>query len=260
MQTVIDASGISKSFGQGNSQVRALVGVDFSALKGEFVAIMGPSGSGKSTLLSILGGLDLPDEGEVDVNGQSLLGMTEAGRAVLRRRQIGFVFQTFNLVPIMTAAENVALPLLLDGKRRAEAHVRAREALEAVGLAARHSHRPGELSGGEQQRVAIARALVTRPAIVLADEPTGNLDSHNSLDVLRWLRTACDDRGQTIVLITHDPAAAAWADRVVFLRDGRVAGQVRVDGSTEEARTLTISHRYNELMTGGEADALAAHK
>lgn len=259
MQTVIDASGISKSFGHGNSQVRALVGVDFSALAGEFVAIMGPSGSGKSTLLSILGGLDLPDAGEVDINGQSLLGMTEADRAVLRRRQIGFVFQTFNLVPIMTAVENVALPLLLDGKRRVNAQARARQALDAVGLAQRHSHRPSELSGGEQQRVAIARALVARPAIVLADEPTGNLDSHSSNEVLLSLRDACDSQGQTIVLITHDPAAAAWADRVVFFRDGRVAGQVRVDGSTPEGRTVAVSRRYDELIIGGEDHARVAH-
>lgn len=252
---VIEAAGIRKTFGSGNARVVALDGVDFYAVQAEFVAIMGPSGSGKSTLLSILGGLDLPDEGEIRVDGQNVLRMNETERTVLRRRHIGFVFQSFNLVPVMTATENVALPLLLDGKGRNQAHARAREALEEVGLAERAAHRPGELSGGEQQRVAIARALVTRPTVVLADEPTGNLDLESGRGVLQTLRRACDEFGQTIVLITHDAAAAAWADRVVFLRDGHVAGAMRNDEGTDRSRTEAVLERYNHLMAGGDVDA-----
>lgn len=259
METVIKASGIRKSFGEVEAKVVALDGVDFHADRAEFVAIMGPSGSGKSTLLSILGGLDVPDEGDVEVNGQRLLDMNETKRSVLRRRHIGFVFQSFNLVPVMTAAENVALPLLLDGKRRSECYDRSRQALERVGLADRLGHRPGELSGGEQQRVAIARALVTRPAIVLADEPTGNLDLDSSRGVLQTLRQACDERGQTIVLITHDATAAAWADRAVLLRDGRVAGAMCIGGAHLGIKAEAISQQYNELMAGGDVDALALH-
>lgn len=259
MHPIIEAVRIGKRFGSGESGVVALGGVDFRALRGEFVAIMGPSGSGKSTLLSIIGGLDLPDEGEVEVNGHNVLRLNETERSVLRRRHVGFVFQSFNLVPVMTAVENVALPLLLDGKGRVESHARAREVLESVGLVERLNHRPGELSGGEQQRVAIARALVARPAIVLADEPTGNLDLDNSRTVLQTLRHACDEFGQSIVLITHDAAAAAWADRAVFLRDGQVAGEMPVGGSDKRARTEVVSRRYNALMTGGGSDAIAIH-
>lgn len=252
---VIEASGIRKTFGSGNARVVALDGVDFDAVQSEFVAMMGPSGSGKSTLLSILGGLDLPDEGEVRVNGQNLLRMNETQRTVLRRRHIGFVFQSFNLVPVMTAMENVALPLMLDGKGRTRAQARAREVLEEVGLAERAAHRPGELSGGEQQRVAIARALVPRPTVVLADEPTGNLDMESGRGVLQTLRRACDESGQTIVLVTHDAAAAAWADRVVFLRDGHVAGVMRNDEGTDSSKTGAVLERYNHLMAEGDADA-----
>jgi putative ABC transport system ATP-binding protein len=193
--------------------------VDLSIAVGEFVAIMGPSGSGKSTLLHLVGGLDRPDSGEVLIEGQSLAELSDDALAHLRRRRIGFVLQFFNLFPLLSALENVAFPLLLDGHR--DALDRATEALAQVGLAERAQHRPGELSGGEQQRVAVARALVTRPAIVLADEPTGSLDTLAGEDVLRQLRGAAD-AGQAVLLITHDAPAAAYADRVVRLRDGEV--------------------------------------
>ncbi len=215
----VEARGLRRVFGDGPDAVRALHDVDLSIAAGEFVAVMGPSGSGKSTLLHIVGGLDRPDCGEVLIEGHPLAGLSDDELAHLRRRRIGFVLQFFNLFPLLSAAENVAFPLMLDGRR--DALALAGEALERVGLAARAAHRPGELSGGEQQRVALARALVTRPAVVLADEPTGSLDTLAGEDVLRLLRAAADD-GQSVLLITHDAPAAAYADRVVRLRDGAV--------------------------------------
>lgn len=216
-ELAVDARGLSRVYGHGVDAVTALRDVDLSVARGEFVAVMGPSGSGKSTLMHLIGGLDRPDSGEVVVDGRSLGQMREDELAVFRRRRLGFVLQFFNLFPLLSAAENVAFPLLLDGRR--DALGRARDALERVGLGARANHRPGELSGGEQQRVAVARALVTEPAVVLADEPTGSLDSLAGEDVLRLLRSAADT-GQSVVLITHDAPAAAYADRVVRLRDG----------------------------------------
>lgn len=215
----VEARGLRRVFGDGPDAVRALNDVDVSIAPGEFVAVMGPSGSGKSTLLHIVGGLDRPDGGEVLIDGQPLAGLSDDELAHLRRRSIGFVLQFFNLFPLLSALENVAFPLLLDGHR--DALTRAAEALERVGLAARAQHRPGQMSGGEQQRVAVARALVTRPAVVLADEPTGSLDTLSGEDVLRQLRAAAD-AGQTVMLITHDASAAAYADRVVRFRDGAV--------------------------------------
>jgi putative ABC transport system ATP-binding protein len=216
---VVEARGLHRVFGSGPDSVCALRDVDLTIGAGEFVAVMGPSGSGKSTLLHLVGGLDRPDRGEVRIEGEPLAGLSEEALAHLRRRRIGFVLQFFNLFPLLSAAENVAFPLMLDGRR--DALALAGEALERVGLAARATHRPGELSGGEQQRVAVARALVTRPAVVLADEPTGSLDTLAGEDVLRLLRAAADD-GQSVLLITHDAPAAAYADRVVRLRDGAV--------------------------------------
>lgn len=215
----VEVRGLRRTYASNVEGVRALRDVDLSIGVGEFVAVMGPSGSGKSTLLHLVGGLDRPDSGQVLIEGQSLAGMSDEALAHLRRRRLGFVLQFFNLFPLLSAAENVAFPLLLDGRR--DALARAEEALGRVGLSARARHRPGELSGGEQQRVAVARALVTRPAIVLADEPTGSLDSLAGEDVLRLLRAAADD-GQAVLLITHDAQAAAYADRVVRLRDGEV--------------------------------------
>jgi putative ABC transport system ATP-binding protein len=186
------------------------------------LAIMGRSGSGKSTLLTLLGGVDVPTSGQVLLEGKDLATLTDDNRTLIRRRRIGFVFQAFNLLPILTAEENVALPLELDGVPAKEAHERAARSLELVGLESRRSHLPGKMSGGEQQRVAIARALVIEPAIVLADEPTGNLDSANGRRITQVLRELVDQHGQTIVLVTHDPAVAQQADRVIYLFDGQI--------------------------------------
>jgi len=227
----VQAHGLSRVYGSGPEAVHALRDVDLSIAAGEFVAVMGPSGSGKSTLLHLVGGLDRPDTGEVLIEGEPLAGLDDEALAHLRRRRIGFVLQFFNLFPLLSAAENVAFPLLLDGRH--DALALAGEALDRVGLAARTRHRPGELSGGEQQRVAVARALVTRPAVVLADEPTGSLDTLAGEDVLRHLRVAADD-GQAVLLITHDAPAAAYADRVVRLRDGEVVAAV-ADGVASAA-------------------------
>ncbi|HYD11191.1 MAG TPA: ABC transporter ATP-binding protein [Acidimicrobiales bacterium] len=215
----VEVRGLHRVYGDGADTVHALREVDLAIAPGEFVAVMGPSGSGKSTLLHCIGGLDRPSSGDVLVDGSSLASLGDDELAHLRRRRIGFVLQFFNLFPLLTARENVAFPLLLDG--HADALDRAAAALERVGLADRATHRPSELSGGEQQRVAVARALVTRPAVVLADEPTGALDSLTGEDVLRLLRLAADD-GQAVLLITHDAPAAAYADRVIRLRDGAV--------------------------------------
>ncbi|MFE7586468.1 ABC transporter ATP-binding protein [Streptomyces gardneri] len=205
--------------------VRALDGVDLDFAAGTFTAVMGPSGSGKSTLLQCAAGLDRPTAGSVEVGGTALEGLSERRLTLLRRDRIGFVFQSFNLLPSLTAAQNVALPLRLAGRRPSRTEVR--EALARVGLAGRERHRPGELSGGQQQRVAIARALITRPAVLFGDEPTGALDSTTSREVLAMLRRLVDEDGQTIVMVTHDPVAAARAGRVVFLVDGRLAGELR---------------------------------
>jgi putative ABC transport system ATP-binding protein len=214
---VLAARSIRKSYRQGDETVVALGGVDLGVEAGEFVAITGASGSGKSTLLHILGGLDRPDSGEVLLEGIDIATLDDESLALTRRRRLGFVLQFFNLFPTLTAAENAAFPLLLDGVK--DAVERGAASLAAVGLSERQSHRPGQLSGGEQQRVALARALVTRPAVVLADEPTGNLDSVTGAQILKLLRGTAD-AGQAIVMVTHDERAAQVADRVVFLRDG----------------------------------------
>ncbi len=220
MAYVIEARGITKQFGTGEASVEALRGIDLAVSAGEFLAIMGPSGSGKSTLLHVLLGIEPPTSGQVLINGDDLATLTDQQRTLLRRRQVGCVFQSFNLLPTVTAEENVALPLLLDNVSSGMARRRAREALDIVEIGHRRSHLPGKLSGGEQQRVAIARALVIKPVVLLADEPTGSLDTANGQRVMRLLRRLVDDHGQTIVLITHDPAVAALADHVLHLRDG----------------------------------------
>jgi putative ABC transport system ATP-binding protein len=231
----IEARQVHKVYPMGEVSVAALRGVDLAVAPGEFVAIMGPSGSGKSTLLHLLGGLEGVSAGEVALEEESLADLGERAVTLLRRRRIGVVFQFFNLLPTMTAEENVALPLLLDGRPWRECAARAGEALAWVGLADRAHHTPDRLSGGEQQRVALARALVIRPQVLLADEPTGNLDRAAGTLVLDLLRRACDESGQTVVMVTHDPSAAARADRVVFLRDGRVVNEVRGPGLTAES-------------------------
>ncbi len=227
MAEILETQGLSKQYQMGEVTVDALCGVNFQVRQGEFVAIMGPSGSGKSTLLHLLGGLDTPSDGEVTLGGRKLAHMSDDEVTIIRRRQVGFVFQFYNLLPTLSAAENVALPLLIDGKRLEDYAARVDELLDLVGLGGRRDHRPDQLSGGEQQRVAIARALVTEPMIVLADEPTGNLDSKSGKEVLGLLRRACDEKGQTIVMVTHDPYAASFAERVVFLRDGQMVRQLK---------------------------------
>jgi putative ABC transport system ATP-binding protein len=221
MSGVLELSGVSKTYLDGSDEVHALREVDLTVEPGKMVAVMGPSGSGKSTLLTIAGALETPTAGEVLVAGQPLSAMSRDDRARLRRRAIGYVFQDFNLLPGLTAAENVALPLELDGLSAGRARVAGLRALEGLGLADRASRFPDQLSGGERQRVAIARAVVGDRRLLLADEPTGALDSANGEAVMRLILTACK-RGVAAVVVTHDAQLASWADRVVFLRDGRV--------------------------------------
>jgi len=221
---------VEKVYRQGATDVPALRGVTLAIARGEFVAVVGPSGSGKSTLLHLLGGLDLPTAGAIEIEGIPIATLSDDEMTVFRRRRIGIVFQFFNLLPTLSAEENVALPLLLDGRRMREIRPRVAAALEQVGLSHRRHHRPDELSGGEMQRVAIARALVVDPALILADEPTGNLDRASGEQVLGLLRTANDERGATIVMVTHDPQAAAYACRHVRMQDGRVVADARRSG------------------------------
>jgi putative ABC transport system ATP-binding protein len=223
-ESAVSLRGVGKRFGAGTAAVIALDAVTVDFGRATFTAVMGPSGSGKSTLLHCAAGLERPTSGEVLVDGLRLDGLSETRLTLLRRERIGFVFQSFNLLPFLDAKHNVALPLLLAGRRPARADMTA--ALAAVGLADRAGHRPAELSGGQQQRVALARALMAKPAVLFADEPTGNLDSATGRDVLTLLRDAVDQHGQTLVMVTHDPVAASYADRVVFLRDGRLVGDL----------------------------------
>ena len=222
--TALELRGVSKVYGEGPTEVQALRDVDLSVAAGELVAVMGPSGSGKSTLLTIAGSLEEPTSGEVFVGGSALSGLSRNDRARLRRRSIGYVFQDFNLLAGLTAVENVALPLELDGVAARTAHAAGRDALEELGLSDRASSFPDELSGGERQRVAIARAVVGDRHVLLADEPSGALDSVNGEAVMRLVRAACQ-RGLAGVVVTHDAQLASWADRVMFLRDGRVVDQ-----------------------------------
>jgi putative ABC transport system ATP-binding protein len=224
---IVSASDVTRRFGEGAAAVDALAGVSVSFPAGEFSAVMGPSGSGKSTLMHVLAGLDTPTSGSVLIDGTELSGLDDAKLTQLRRDKIGFIFQAFNLLPVLTARENIVLPLSIAGtKPDPEWFERL---VDAVGLSDRLTHRPSELSGGQQQRVAVARALVTRPAVVFADEPTGNLDSHSSADVLELLRRAVDDFGQTVVMVTHDPSAADVTDRIVELADGRIVSDRRTE-------------------------------
>ena len=227
----LEMRGLTKTYGSGPTAVAALQGVDVAFAPGTFTAVMGPSGSGKSTFLACAAGLDRPTGGQVLVEGVDFTAWDEVRRTTLRRERIGFVFQDFSLVPYLTAAQNVELPLRLAG-RRADAR-RVASLLAQVGLADRAGHLPSALSGGQQQRVAVARALVTEPGVVLADEPTGALDTTTARSVLRLLRATVDTLGQTVVMVTHDPVAAAYADAVLFLVDGRLEG--RVDAPTPEA-------------------------
>jgi putative ABC transport system ATP-binding protein len=216
----VRAAGLTKVYGEGDAQVVALAGVDVEFRKGELTAIMGPSGSGKSTLMHCVAGLDKPTRGQVWVGEVELTRLRDDALTMLRRDRLGFVFQAFNLLPTLTAWENITLPLDLAGRKVDRAF--ANTIVDAVGLRDRLQHRPSQLSGGQQQRVACARALISRPDVIFADEPTGALDSRSSAELLTFLRRSVDELGQTVVMVTHDPAAASYADRVVHLADGRV--------------------------------------
>jgi putative ABC transport system ATP-binding protein len=224
---LLDLKEITKEYKLGETVVRALRGLDLSIEEGEIVALMGPSGSGKSTLMHIIGALDTPSQGTAFLDGQDLERLKEKQLVALRGKKIGFVFQTFNLIQTLTAQQNVELPMIFQGIRRAERAERAKELLVKVGLADRVRHKPSELSGGERQRVAIARALANDPEIILADEPTGNLDTESGEAILEMLKGLCVDDGKTVIIVTQDPEATAIADRIIRLRDGRVVEEVR---------------------------------
>jgi putative ABC transport system ATP-binding protein len=227
---------VRKVYGQGESSVVALDGVDAALAPGTFTAIMGPSGSGKSTFLHVAAGLDRPTSGTVALGDTEITKLSERRLTILRRKRIGFVFQAFNLMPSLTVAQNIGLPLRLDGRRPRRSEVR--DVAARVGLGDRLRHRPGELSGGQQQRVAIARALIARPEVLFADEPTGALDIRTGREVLELLRELVDRDGQTVVMVTHDPTAATYADQVVLLADGRIAGTLDDPAVDEVADTL----------------------
>jgi putative ABC transport system ATP-binding protein len=237
--------GLSKTYGSGEAVVRALDDVTLDLHAGEFTAVMGPSGSGKSTLMHVCAALDQPTSGEVYIGGTSIGSLDDKGLTLLRRDEIGFVFQSFNLVPTLTAEENITLPLAIAGRKPDRAWFE--QVIDTVGLAGRLGHKPNELSGGQQQRVAVARALVSRPRIVFADEPTGNLDSKAGAEVLQLLRDAVDAHGQTVVMVTHDPVAAAYTDRVVFLADGTVVDEMR---EPDREGVLEVMARMAEPVEG----------
>lgn len=229
----LEVSSLAKRYSLGEVEIHALAGVSLRVLPGEFVAVMGPSGSGKSTLLHLMGLLDVPDAGEVRVDGRETGGLDDDALTMMRRDRIGFVFQTFELIPNLTARENVLLPAEVAG-RRAAGEARLDDLAHRLGIADRLDHRPAQLSGGQRQRVSLARALVNDPVVVLADEPTGNLDTATGQEVLDLLRDGVDAQGWTVVMVTHDPNAALRADRIVFLRDGRISGEIA--GDDAEAR------------------------
>jgi len=228
---IVEVNGLTKVYGEGDAAVTALDHVDLSVDQGEFVAVMGPSGCGKSTLLNLVGGLDKPTDGRVVIDGIDIATMTDTAVTELRRKRLGFVFQFFNLIPVLTVTENAALPLTLDGVSTAAANAKAVEWLGRVGLAEKLDSRPDQLSGGQQQRVAVARALVTEPALVLADEPTGNLDTKSATEIADLLKQAADEWGRAVVMVTHDPRIAAHARRMIFMRDGKIVDDVHIDGA-----------------------------
>jgi putative ABC transport system ATP-binding protein len=243
--SIISTNNLTKVYGKGDTAVTALKDVSLQVKPGEFVAVMGPSGCGKSTLLHLLGGLDRPTRGSVTIDGSNLSELPDNGLTELRRRKIGFIFQFFNLIPVLNSVENAALPVTLDGMKAAEAKDRAKEWLTKVGLGDRHDHRPDQLSGGQQHRVAIARALVAGPALVLADEPTGNLDTTSSDEIAALLRQVANDWGRAVVMVTHDPRIAAYADRIIFLKDGSI-----VDETILEKKISGEPSRNAEVVAG----------
>ncbi len=241
---ILETKTLTKIYGKGDTAITALDGINIHAGEGEFVAVMGPSGCGKSTLLHLLGGLDHPTSGKVIINGQDVAEMTDDALTELRRREMGFVFQFFNLLPVLSAVENAALPVMLDGVKADEAKAKATEWLTRFGLAERLANRPDQLSGGQQQRVAVARALVSEPKLVLADEPTGNLDTRSGDEIAGLLRDVGQKYGRTVVMVTHDPRIAAYADRIIFLKDGKV-----IDETVLEQKNGKNAEMVAERMT-----------
>jgi putative ABC transport system ATP-binding protein len=231
--SIVETHKLTKVYGTGDTAVTALDSVNLHVEPGEFVAVMGPSGCGKSTLLHLIGGLDRPTSGQVILDGHKLAQLNDNALTELRRHKVGFVFQFYNLIPVLTAVENAALPLILDGVGSGEARARAKQWLERIGLQDRLTHRPDALSGGQQQRVAIARALVTEPALILADEPTGNLDSRAGDDIARLLRQISDEWGRAILMVTHDPRISAYANRIVLLKDGTIVDDTHISGAPQ---------------------------
>ncbi len=242
--SIVSAQQLQKVYGTAGDRVTALAGVDLEVPRGQFCAIMGASGSGKSTLLYLIGGLTRPTAGSVHVEGRDLATMSDRDCTVFRRRRLGIVFQEYNLLPTLTARENVALPVLLEGRSVDGLRARIDELLAAVHLSPRAEHRPDALSGGEQQRVAIARALLNDPAILLADEPTGNLDSRQSVEIWSLLRRFAREQNKTILMVTHEAQGAAYADRVIVLKDGRIVGTIAPRGEGDGA---VVAARYQEL-------------
>ena len=238
--SLLRAENLTKIYGKGEAAVTALDHANLSVETGEFVAVMGPSGCGKSTLLYLLGGLDRPSSGDVYIDGQAISSLSDDAMTVIRRRQIGFVFQFYNLIPVLTTVENAALPISLDGASQTAAKARAAEWLQKVGLGSRLNSRPDQLSGGQQQRVAVARALVAEPKIILADEPTGNLDTRASDDIASLLRQVANEWGRSVVMVTHDARIAAYADRIIFLKDGCIIDEKRSEaGLAQSAEWVT---------------------
>jgi len=244
--SIISAQNLTKIFGSGATAVTALDHVNLSVNPGEFVAIMGPSGCGKSTLLHLIGGLDRPSDGKVVIDGTSIAEMNDDRITELRRRKIGFVFQFFNLIPVLNAIENAALPITLGGVKPAEAQKKAAEWLTRFGLSSRLASRPDQLSGGEQQRVAIARALAAEPALILADEPTGNLDTRSGDEIAGLMRDVAKKYGRTVVMVTHDPRIAAYADRIVFLKDGKIVDETLLERNNDGGAAI-VAQKIREI-------------
>jgi putative ABC transport system ATP-binding protein len=238
MEIIAETKNVTKIYGMNGVAVEAVRGIDLQVKEGEFVAIVGPSGSGKSSLLHLIGAMDHPTSGEVFFRGKPLAKMSDGARTDLRAKEIGFIFQTFNLLPMLNVFENVEVVMRFGGLGRQERRERTESLLRTVGLTERMRHLPNRLSGGERQRVAVARALANRPALVLADEPTGNLDSATGTGILELLREVCSTQGQTVIMVTHDFRAASYADRVLVLRDGRIRGQAGLRGVADTHKTL----------------------
>lgn len=241
---VVSIDDVHKHYRLDDETIRAVDGVTASVARGEFLAVMGHSGSGKTTLMHLVGGLDLPDRGRILVDGREINAMSDTDRTLFRRRKLGIVFQAFNLLPTLSALENVMLPYLVDGRSSADAKSRAKEVLDAVQLGHRLKHRPALMSGGEQQRVAIARALMVEPVLILADEPTGNLDPSSSKQIWDLLRSLCETSRTTVIMVTHEAGAAAHADRVLFLKSGRLSGEAQAEGAGD---AQLVADRYAQL-------------